>query len=311
MSIHGVLLIDKPAGPTSHDVVARLRRTSGERRIGHTGTLDPLATGLLPLVFGRATRLASALSGRDKTYEALIRLGVATDTDDAQGRPVGAPSTSWPDDLEVDAALAALRGSHEQVPPQHSAKKVGGRKAYELARHDRAVELKPVPVTVHALERLAREAPDLVSVRILVSAGFYVRALARDLGRALGCGAHLAALRRTSVGAFDVGSALSLEAAERLGREVESRVIPPADALPDLPSLRVSDPGLRRVVHGNPIGPEHVTGSPALLEGPGDVAGAGQRPAERALIRLIGPDGRLLALAEARHGILHPVVVLG
>jgi tRNA pseudouridine55 synthase len=130
----GILLIDKPAGPTSHDVVARLRRVTGERSIGHTGTLDPRATGLLPLVLGRATRLASLLTGADKTYEATIRLGVATDTDDADGAPFGEPQPVAADDAAIDRALERFRGSFDQRPPSHSAKKVGGRKAYDLAR---------------------------------------------------------------------------------------------------------------------------------------------------------------------------------
>src|ERR1700680_165043 len=147
----GVLLIDKPSGPTSHDVVARLRRTTGERGIGHSGTLDPLATGVMALVLGRATRLAPFLSRGDKTYEATIRLGVATDTDDALGRPVGDATTSLPDDAALRSALDAFRGTFDQVPPSHSAKKVAGEKAYDLARRAQAVVLRPVPVTVRLL----------------------------------------------------------------------------------------------------------------------------------------------------------------
>ncbi|MGE5834225.1 MAG: tRNA pseudouridine(55) synthase TruB, partial [Acidobacteriota bacterium] len=199
----GVLLIDKPSGPTSHDVVARLRGTSRERSIGHTGTLDPRATGLLPLVCGRATRLASLLSGEDKVYEATIRLGWATDTDDADGQPVSEPSGQLPDDAAIHDAATAFRGTFDQLPPTHSAKRLGGHKAYDLARHAAPVELRPVPVTVHHLDITGRER-ELVHVRVTASAGFYVRALARDLGSALGCGAHLLALRRTRSGGFDV-----------------------------------------------------------------------------------------------------------
>src|SRR5690349_16252946 len=145
----GVLLIDKPSGPTSHDIVARLRRTSGERSIGHTGTLDPRATGLLALVFGRATRLASYFTARDKTYEAVIELGVSTDTDDADGRPVGPAASSLPDRAQIEAALETFRGTFDQLPPRHSAKKIGGEKAYDLARRDAPIDLKRVAVTVH------------------------------------------------------------------------------------------------------------------------------------------------------------------
>ncbi|MFI5178447.1 MAG: tRNA pseudouridine(55) synthase TruB [Vicinamibacterales bacterium] len=295
----GVLLIDKPSGPTSHDVVARLRRTSGERAIGHTGTLDPRATGLLPLVLGRATRLASLLTGGDKVYEATIRLGFATDTDDADGRPLGEPVTALPADAEVDEALARFAGTFEQTPPSHSAKKVGGRKAYELARREEPVELKPVTVTIRALERTGR-AGDLVSIRVTASSGFYVRALARDLGARLGCGAHLVGLRRTHSGSFDVGQALPLEDAERLGRGIAARVLPPADALPELAAVRTTEAGLRRALHGNPLGPEHLESRwlpPATSPLPVKI--------------LASDDGRLVALARSRGGALHPVVVLG
>jgi tRNA pseudouridine55 synthase len=217
----GVLLIDKPSGPTSHDVVARLRGTSRERSIGHTGTLDPRATGLLPLVCGRATRLASLLSGEDKVYEATIRLGWATDTDDADGQPVSGPSGQLPDDETIHDAATAFRGTFDQLPPTHSAKRLGGHKAYDLARHAAPVELRPVPVTVHHIDITGRER-DLLHVRVTASAGFYVRALARDLGSRLGCGAHLLALRRTRSGAFDVANALPLGEAERLGRIARS-----------------------------------------------------------------------------------------
>jgi len=196
--VDGVLLIDKPSGPTSHDVVARVRSVSGERSVGHTGTLDPRATGLLALVLGKATRLASVLSGSDKTYDATIRLGSTTDTDDADGS-VTSTSGSRPDDQAIDAALGQFVGAFEQLPPNHSAKKIGGHKAYDLARRAEPVALKTAPVTVRTLHRTGRDG-DLVSVVVSASAGFYVRALARDLGQALGCGAHLDSLRRTKVG---------------------------------------------------------------------------------------------------------------
>jgi tRNA pseudouridine55 synthase len=291
----GVLLIDKPRGPTSHDVVARLRRTTGERSVGHTGTLDPLATGLLPLVLGRATRLASFLTGGDKTYEATIRLGFATDTDDAEGRQVGEASAAWPRDDAIDRALDEFRGTFEQVPPNHSAKKIGGRKAYDLARRVQAVDLKAVTVTVRSLERTTR-ADDLVTIRLTTSAGFYVRALARDLGRRLACGGHLAALRRTQSGTFSLTAAIGLDEAERLGQDVAQRLVAPADALPDFPAVHVTDLGWQRAVHGNALGPQHL---------------AGRWVPVGSKVRILRPDGVLLALAESRGGALHPVVVLG
>ena len=300
----GVLLIDKPSGPTSHDVVARIRRASGQRRIGHTGTLDPLATGLLPLLFGQATRLSALLTGSDKTYEAAIRLGFATDTDDADGKTVHgavrsvARSGGPVHRARIDAALDAFRGTFNQRPPAHSAKKVAGRRAYEMARQDRPLDLAPVPVTVHALELLDVGA-DIVRIRVTATAGFYVRALARDLGEALGCGAHLQELRRTRSGTFEVAEAIPLEEAERLGPGVSGRLIPAAEALPALVAVRLTEAGVRRARHGNSVGPEHVEGHwlpPPSTAGP---------------VKVMAPDGELLALAHSRGGALHPVVVLG
>jgi tRNA pseudouridine55 synthase len=285
----GVLLIDKPSGLTSHDVVARVRRSSRERRIGHTGTLDPRATGLLPLVLGRATRLASRIMGGLKSYDAVVRLGFATDTDDADGRPLGPEIDVIPVAADLEAALAGFRGTFDQMPPNHSAKKVGGQKAYDLARRAEPVVLSPVKVTVHALE-VTGLAGSSVSLRVTVTAGFYVRSLARDLGARLGCGGHLSSLRRTRSGAF--------EEAERAGPGISSRLIPPAAALPQLPAVTITDAGRERVVHGNTVGPAHLT----------------ERwlpPAEPGEVRLMGLDGCLVALAEARGGALHPVVVLG
>lgn len=295
----GVLLIDKPSGPTSHDVVARLRRTTGERRMGHTGTLDPLATGLLALVLGPATRLASLLTGSDKTYDAAIRLGFATDTDDAEGAPIGVRSGSLPEDAAILAALAEFRGTLDQRPPAYSAKKVAGHKAYDLARQDKPVELAPAEVTVHELTMSGRVG-DVVRLQVRASSGFYVRALARDLGERLGCGGHLDSLRRTEVGSWTVSDALPLDEAERLGREALTRLIAPADALPGLAAVRLTAAGLKRVAHGNPVGPEFFGGG-LPMPGPGPV-----RP-----VKLLDADGRLIALAHSRGGALHPVVVLG
>ncbi len=295
----GVLLIDKPSGPTSHDVVARMRSVIGERSVGHTGTLDPRATGLLPLVVGRATRIASLLAAGDKTYDAEIRLGVATDTDDADGQPVGERAGSGPSDAALDAALDRFRGTFDQTPPRHSAKKVAGRKAYEMARRDEPVALAPVAVTVSALERLGRDG-DLVRIRVTATSGFYVRALARDVGEALGGGAHLFALRRIRSGGFDVADALPLDEAERMGAEVAQRLISPADALPHLMAVRMTTRGLTRALHGNALGPDDLEGRwvPPVA-------------ATRGPVRLLAGDGRLVALAHARGGALHPVVVLG
>lgn len=291
----GILLIDKPAGPTSHDVVARMRAVSGERRIGHTGTLDPMATGLLILVLGKATRLSNYLTSGEKSYEAVIRLGWFTDTDDAMGQRKGNPA-QLPADSSLERALERFRGEFDQLPPQHSAKKVGGERAYDLARKDTLVELRAVPVTVSALELLGREG-DLVTVAVTASAGFYVRALARDLGETLGCGAHLAELRRVGAGRFRIEDAIAMAEAERLGRGIDAHLISPADALSELPFVVCTAAGLARAQHGNPLSPEHLEGR--------WVSPAGGKPT-----RVLDAQGTLVALAHARGGALHPAIVL-
>jgi tRNA pseudouridine55 synthase len=304
VTLAGLLLVDKPIGPTSHDVVARVRRVLRERRIGHTGTLDPMASGLLPLVIGRATRLAPVLTGSDKTYDATIRLGVATTTDDAMGEAIGeSVDVSSLADEAIRDALDGFRGTFDQRPPTHSAKKIGGVKAYELARQAKDVPVVPVPVTVHAIDWLGRTAND-VSIRVTAAAGFYVRALARDLGERLGCGAHLVALRRVRSGPFGVDRAVPLAELEAGGRDaVVSRLVTPEDALPHLPGVALNEAGLKRAVHGNWVGPEHVQGPVATT--------AGRLEDGRSLFKLLAPNGRLVGLAKAKAGAWHPVVVLG
>jgi len=274
-----------------------MRRISGERSIGHAGTLDPRATGLLVLMLGRATRIATLLTGHSKAYDATIRFGFATDTDDADGARIDAPAGPLPSDDAIRQALDATVGPFEQLPPRYSAKRVDGKKAYDLARQDKPMELKRASVALHGWTWLGREG-DLLRISMSVSAGFYVRSLARDLGEALGCPAHLEALRRTRSGPFDLLHALPLAEAERLGSGVESHLIPMATALADLPSVHLSEGGLIRVRHGNPIGPQLVEG--AWVPASDQV----QR------IRLLGPDGALIALADLRGGLLHPSTVL-
>jgi tRNA pseudouridine55 synthase len=281
--------------------VARLRRAARERSVGHAGTLDPRATGLLVLVLGCATRLASFLTSHDKSYDAVIRLGISTDTHDAEGRTVSAEAPPQiPSGRAIAAALDGFRGTFLQVPPAHSAKKIQGQKAYDLARRDQPVILEPVSVTVRQLEIVAQEG-SRVDLRMTVTAGFYVRALARDLGERLGCGAHLEALRRTASGTFGLGQALTMDEAERLGPDLADRLLSPAEALAELPGVELTDTGLRRAAHGNWLSQEHlVPGNwPSLLE------------PSHPRFRLLGPGGRLIAVAEPRRGTLHPVVVLG
>ncbi|MCF6509633.1 tRNA pseudouridine(55) synthase TruB [Blastococcus sp. MG754426] len=211
----GLLLVDKPGGMTSHDVVARARRALSVRKVGHAGTLDPMATGLLVLGVGTATRLLGYVGGHDKTYEATIRFGQATVTDDREGEVLATASTAGLDDDAVRAALAAQTGALQQVPSSVSAVKVAGVRSYDRVRAGEAVELAPRAVTVHRLEvhRITRPGPDLVDAEVTVdcTAGTYIRAIARDAGAALGVGGHLTALRRTASGPFAIAQAGPVE----------------------------------------------------------------------------------------------------
>jgi tRNA pseudouridine55 synthase len=296
--MNGVLVVDKPSGPTSHDVVGRVRRALSLRRVGHTGTLDPLATGVLPLVLGRATRLARFLSPDDKEYLADVAFGVATSTYDALGQPAGAPSPHaealLDDGAALERALSALRGTYAQMPPAFSAKKVGGRRAHAMARAGQEPHLMPVEVTVSALEIVERRGPTL-RLRVACSSGFYVRTLAHELGQRLGCGAHLSALRRTRVGAFDLSHAVTLSAIDE-STAARERLIGIDQLLPWLPEVRLSAGAVQRVSHGNRIGP-------ADYEGPGQPEGLN--------VRLVDESGSLLAIAQSEAaGTLHPVVVV-
>jgi tRNA pseudouridine55 synthase len=201
------------------------------------------------------------------------------------------------DEGPIRAALDVFVGTIDQLPPRHSAKKIAGERAYEIARRAEAVPLTPVAVTVFALDYLGRAGDD-VRVRLTVSSGFYVRSLARDVGTALGCGGHLSALRRTTVGRFDLSSAMPLAEAEALGRDVASRLLSMADALPEAPGVRLNERGLTRALHGNPVGPEHLLDHALPPPSAGDV-------------RLLGPGGELVAVAHSRGGALHPVLVVG
>ena len=309
--MNGALLVDKPVGPTSHDVVARARRALGERSIGHTGTLDPLASGLLLLLTGRATRLASLLGGALKTYDATVRLGFSTDTFDARGerqpRDAGiAPAAI--DDAAVDEVIEALRRQRQQMPPAFSAKKVGGVRAYKLARRNETPELKAVDVCVYALDWKRVDA-DVLHITLTCSAGYYVRAMAQEIGERLGCGAHLEALRRTRVGAFDVAQAAPLDVIEReAGDAAAARLLPMEALLPELPSVVLTHDGQRRASHGNVIGMAHVAKwhdpvVPAVPQVP-DVPGGPVR------YRVLDPEGALVAIAEATPAGLQPCIVL-
>ena len=262
----GALIIDKPAGLTSHDVVARVRRIIGHRRVGHTGTLDPFATGVLVVLVGRATRLAQFLSGAEKEYEALIRLGYATDTGDVTGTRVeeSHAKTRSAQSLrkeEIEAAMASLTGDIEQLPPMFSAKKIGGRKLYEHARRGEEIERQPARVTISEFEllnddgefpRRNEDGTADLRARVVCSAGTYVRTLAEDLGKRLGTGAHLAALRRTRAGRFEINDAQTLEdLAERMAQgSLPQALISPGDALSHLPSIVLDEAQAGQTIHG-------------------------------------------------------------
>jgi tRNA pseudouridine55 synthase len=329
----GVLIIDKPPGWTSHDVVARVRRILRERRVGHTGTLDPFATGVLIVLVGRATRLAQFLSGAEKEYEARVRFGYATETGDLTGarRDELPPTENMTGDAtnssrtrrpcaewsveEIEAALESLRGAIEQVPPMYSAKKVQGKKLYELARRGIEIERAAVRVTIHELEvskgeddgssaLFQRENADGtcdLDVRVVCSAGTYIRVLAEDLGARLGTGAHLVALRRTRAGAFRIEEATTLES---LAEKVEATgapgelLIAPDAALPQMPFVHLTGEDARRARHGAAV----------RVEGDGSLS---LRDGELVKMR-DGARGNLIAVGtyDAGRGSLQPRVML-
>lgn len=325
-SLDGLLIVDKPVGPSSHDVVARARRILGERRIGHTGTLDPDASGVLPLVVGKATRLARFLSAADKAYDAIVRLGFATTTYDAAGQPSGPMHEGpLPDRAAIDRALDAFRGQFLQQPPVYSAKKIGGQPSYKLARRaerqrardgadgggaaDDARALSPVQVTTTAIAILSVE-KDTIGLHVECSAGFYVRSLAHDLGAQLGVGAHLASLRRTRSGDARIGDAVDLASLEDddPGRgRARDALLPLSRMLTTLPALALTEEGLRHTGHGRDL--RAVDFSP-----PGNttVFAGTDATAPRRLFRLMDPAGNLVALGEPARtpGLLHPFIVL-
>lgn len=303
----GVLVVDKPSGPTSHDVVAHARRMLGVRRVGHIGTLDPIATGVLPLVVGRATRLASLLAPGRKTYEGCILLGVATDTYDVSGKitadsrdRTGDGLVNAPDRAAIEQAVQAFVGTRPQQPPPFSAKKIGGVRAYQLARRNRPVAPEPVEVTVHSADVLAIDGMR-VRCRVVCDPGFYMRALAHDLGAALGCGACLETLRRSRNGAFDLDAAVPVTEIEERGPAVADRMAPLAELLPELPRLVLTEHGARRARHGNDLTAADVV-SPSR---------EWTAPSGTPFARLYDADGVLIAIATADAGrFLHPTIVL-
>ena len=278
--LEGVLPIDKPAGPTSHDMVARTRRALGTRRVGHTGTLDPFASGLLLLCIGRATRIAEYLSGMDKRYSAVVRLGVSTDTLDASGTVTAEHDTTGLTRDAVENALALQRGNILQLPPAYSAKKIRGERAYALARQGRDVDLEPVPVTIHDLTITRFELPD-VHLEVTCGSGTYIRAIARDLGDALGVGAHLTALRRTAVGPHSVHGAVTAEELDTRPDRVIEAMIPTLDALGAMPHIALSDDDVAHIRHGRAIVRDTDASGAVALEARGELVAIAEADAGR------------------------------
>lgn len=235
---------------TSHDVVSRVRRLTGEKSVGHLGTLDPMATGVLPLLLGKYTRLAQFFSLADKSYTGTILFGFATDTYDSEGQPVGPVVEPRLTLEQVRDAAIPFRGEIAQMPPAYSAKKIGGQPAYKLAREGKPVELKPKVIQIHAftIESLDR---DTATFSMQVSAGGYVRSVAHELGAALGCGAHLSSLRRTQAGVFGLEHAWTLDALADLGAEVERAMLHPRTLLPEMPCVTGDGGALGKLRNGN------------------------------------------------------------
>jgi len=293
MSLDAVIVIDKPSGWTSHDVVARLRRILGERSAGHLGTLDPMATGVLPVVLGRYTRLAQFYNHSNKSYEGEIRFGFATDTYDAEGEPTGAPQPVEVKLEEIEKLSREFLGPQLQMPPQFSAKKINGVPAYKLARKKIEAELQPRPVEIFSLEILAADAPDRVRFQAHVSSGTYIRSIAHDLGQRLGCGAHLASLRRTAVAEFAIDGASTLEAVEIAVQtgNIEPLLIHPRRVLPDLPCVTANEETVTYIRNGRSINlPEF---------------------SKAKLVKVFANQAELVCVAERIAGTLfHPKLVL-
>jgi len=315
--LSGVLVVDKPEGPTSHDVVTLTRRVLGVSRIGHTGTLDPMATGVLPLVIGRATRLAQFLTASDKRYEATIAFGRTTDTYDATGRAM-TTCDRRPARAELDTALERFRGQFEQTPPAFSAKNIEGERSYELARKSvrrggsPPARPKAVTVVVHELEIASFES-DIAALTMTVSAGFYVRSLAHDLGEALGCGAVLVALRRTRSGEFGLDPAVPLaEMLQSKREDVATHIVPMSAMLGDLPAVTLRGAStVERLKNGVELRPSDFVTPLAELIAPPEAAAP--EALQKIIVRLMGPDGGLVGLARPSKtpGFLHGWVVLG
>jgi tRNA pseudouridine55 synthase len=297
--VNGLLVLDKAAGMTSHDVVDIVRRATGERSVGHLGTLDPMATGVLPLLLGKYTRLAQFFGTAEKSYDGSIRFGYATDTFDAEGTPSSDPQPLAQSLAELRTLAVRFHGEMQQVPPVFSAKKIGGVPAHKLARAGKPVDVKPARIFIHHFELLSLDGPSPTeqSARFVmqVSAGGYVRSVAHELGQLAGCGAHLSALRRTQAGVFTLAQSISLEELKSLaGRpgEIESRLPHPRTLLPEMPSVTVDDQAAGRLRNGMQINLPDFSAAP--------------------LVKVFTAPTELLGIVKRIAGtLMQPILVLG
>ena len=302
--VHGVLVMDKPAGITSHDVVAQVRKILRQRQVGHFGTLDPFATGVLPVSVGKATRFAQFYLRSRKAYEGTIHFGFSTDTYDGTGEPTSEAMSANPEPSALEDCFRQFTGRLLQVPPPFSAKRVGGVRAYQLARQHKPVNLAPVEVEIYALELLGRQSEE-VQFAVECSGGTYVRALAHDLGQELGCGAYLASLRRTAVAEFTESRSVTLERLQELAQldNVGACLIRMEALLPDCPEIVVRGREEASVRHGHAF-----ELAQALRPGRGEAPGIA--PAAH-LLKILGAERRLIAVAKHVSGaVYHPDLVL-
>lgn len=306
--MNGLILVDKPAGCTSHDIVIKLRQVLDERHIGHFGTLDPMATGLLVAAAGKAARFSQFFSNETKTYQGRIRLGLATDTYDAEGEPLSAESAELPGEQALRRAMAAYLGKIQQVPPPYSAKKFKGQPFYKLARAGQETPRTPSTVVVHRFDLIRYDPPE-AEVDVVCSSGTYIRSLAHDLGRDLGCGAHLTRLRRTAAGPYTIDQALSLDRIGDLAAagDTDRFLIPLEALLPDRPRVELEDPETLLIKHGQALPLDRLKGAQDISPFLSSLAGP-----EPAVVKLFNSQGRLIALAHRDEDkeVLRPFLVL-
>lgn len=304
----GLILIDKPQELTSHDIVAKLRDILNFKKIGHCGTLDPLATGLLVITLGKATRLFPFLSKTDKTYEGRIRLGFSTDTYDATGKPASPKKKKYPDKNSLQKTIRKFKGEISQLPPPYSAKKYKGKPLYSLARGKKEFQLKPSHITIYSFQLTQYQPPEFEFI-VKCSSGTYIRSLAHDLGQILGCGAHLSELTRTETGNFQLKQSFSLDEIREITRKgrIEEFIIPMESLLPEFPKIILKDRGSVLARNGNMIPAEDIL---KLIDE--DVSVLETIDEKESIFRMFSLDGKLLALAKraSEKNCLHPFLVI-